>query len=167
MHVSSPPTKLPPVLPPQPEKPKRLAGYTVIEIINSRSYGDVYKVSKKDSGDLLAVKVMLKCRQTAWRTEEQQRELSIMKKLSGKHPNIMNLLGWRETKFNFQLFMPLYDQTLKQFINGSPVPLHAGQVITTQLCSAVTYLHESIILHRDIKPANILMKRKNSRCRWF
>ena len=94
VHVSSPPTKLPPVLPPQPEKPKRLAGYTVIQIISSGSYGDVYKVSKKDSGDLFVVKVMLKHRQTVGRTEEQQRELSIMKKLSGKHPNIMSLLGW-------------------------------------------------------------------------
>ena len=141
------------------EKP-RLVGYTVLEFIANGSYGDVYKASKKSTGELFAIKVMAKCRKTAKKTTEQQRELSLMRGLSRKHDHVVNLLGWRETCFNVQLFMPLYDQTLRQYIRGRSVPLYAGSTIVKQLSSAVAYLHDCSILHRDIKPPNILVKRQ-------
>ena len=141
-------------------KTKRLAGYTVLEFIANGTYGDVYKASKKSTGELFAVKVMTKCRKTAKMTTEQQRELSLMRGLSRKHDHVVNLLGWRETCFNVQLFMPLYDQTLRQYIRGRSVPLYAGSTIVKQLSSAVAYLHDCSILHRDIKPPNILVKRQ-------
>ena len=61
---------LPSVLPAEPMalmtlKTQRLAGYMVLEFIASGSFGDVYKASKKSTGELFAVKVMTKCRKTA------------------------------------------------------------------------------------------------------
>ena len=99
---------LPSVLPAEPTtlKTQRLVGYTVLEFIANGSYGDVYKASKKSTGELFAVKVMTKCRKTAKMTTEQQRELSLTRRLSRQHDHAVNLLGWRETCFNVQLFMP-------------------------------------------------------------
>ena len=75
-------SKLPTTLP-AVTKP-RLAGFSVIEILNSGSFGDVYKAVKNSSGELFAIKVMQKCKKTAKMTTEQQRPLSIMKGLSKK-----------------------------------------------------------------------------------
>ena len=56
---------------------------------------------------MFAVKVMRKRRETAVMTGEQCRELSLMKTLTDKHPNLMPLLGWRETSFDIQVFLSL------------------------------------------------------------
>ena len=149
---------LPAVLPPALESHKKLSGYSVIEIINSGSYGDVYKAEKKGSGELFAVKVMTKTTRTAVLSLAQERELALMKSLRNTHPSIISLLGWRETAFNVQLFMPLYEMTLRQHIRQASVPEDQGKAISLQMCSAVAFLHHSCILHRDIKPPNILMK---------
>ena len=149
---------LPSVLPALASGQKQLSGYNVIEILNSGSYGDVYKASRKGSGEMFAVKVMRKRRETAVMTGEQCRELSLMKTLKDKHPNLMPLLGWRETSFDIQLFMPLYDLNLRQFIKRELVPPKAGKDIVLQVFSGVSYLQDRSILHRDIKPPNILMK---------
>ena len=54
---------LPNVLPPLPKRTYKLTGYKVIDIFNSVSYGDVYKVSKKAApAELFAVKVMANTR---------------------------------------------------------------------------------------------------------
>ena len=149
---------LPSVLPALASGQKQLSGYNVIEILNSGSYGDVYKASRKGSGEMFAVKVMRKRRETAAMTYMQCRELSLMKTLKDKHPNLMPLLGWRETSFDIQLFMPLYDLNLRQFIKRELVPPKAGKDIVLQVFSGVSYLQDRSILHRDIKPPNILMK---------
>ena len=70
----------------------------------------------------------------------------------------MTLIGWRETSFDVQLFMPLYDQNLRQYIQGRSVPCYTGTRIIKQVSSAVAFLHDHSILHRDIKPGNILVK---------
>ena len=122
------------------------------------SFGDVYKVRKKGSGEWFAVKVMVKSSRTAQRSKEQSRELDIMKSLCDKHPHLMKLLGWRDTAFNFQLFMPLYEMDLRKYIQRAPVSARNGKSIMSQLCSAVAYLHANQFMHRDIKPPNILIK---------
>ena len=53
---------LPTTLPSVPTTKQRIAGYRVIEIINSGSFGDVYKALNNSSGELSAVEVMQKCR---------------------------------------------------------------------------------------------------------
>ena len=65
-------------------KTQRLVGYTVHEFIANGTYGAVYKASNKSIGKLFAIKVMTKSKKTAKMTIGQQRELSLMKEISGK-----------------------------------------------------------------------------------
>ena len=122
------------------------------------SDSDVYKASQKSIGELFALKVMTKSKKTAQMTTEQQRELNLMRGLPRNRDHVLKLLGCRETYFNVILVLPLYDQTLRQYIQGRSVPLYAGSKIVKQLSSVVAYLHDWSILHRDIKPPNILVK---------
>ena len=149
---------LPPEILPLVRAQTRLCGYKVVELMSGGSFGDVYKVRKKGFGEWFAVKVMVKSSRTAQRSKEQSRELDIMKSVCDKHPHLMKLLGWRDTAFNFQLFMPLYEMDLRKYIQRAPVSARNGKSIMSQLCSAVAYLHANQFMHRDIKPPNILIK---------
>ena len=151
---------LPEALPPVLTSKKRLGGYNIIEILNSGGFGDVYKTSRKTSGEMFAVKVMSKARRTARMTLQQSRELSLMKAFKDQHPGIVSLQGWRETVFDVQLFMPLYDMNLRQYIKQALVPRPEGREIASQILGAVTYLQCENVLHRDIKPPNILINRQ-------
>ena len=93
---------MPSVLPAEPTtlKARRLAGYKVLEFIANGTYGDVYKASKKSTGELFALKVMTKSKKTAQMTTEQQRELNLMRGLPRNRDHVLKLLGWRETYFN-------------------------------------------------------------------
>lgn len=145
---------------PHPRAPKSLCSYEVIERISGGSFGDVYKVKNSVSGKLFAVKVMVKTSKTAKRSEAQSRELDVMRAISGKHPNVIQLIGWRETAFDFQLFMPLCETNLRKYIQCGPTSIKHCRTMSSHVCSAVAYLHEHQIMHRDIKPPNILVRRQ-------
>jgi serine/threonine protein kinase len=109
---------------------------------------------------IVAVKVMAKNSKSAKRSVEQGRELNILKQLTGLHPNIIQLLAWRETHFNFQLVFPFVHQDLRKFIahHAGLVPIEAARDIGSQLFSALVFMHKRSIMHRDIKPENILVQ---------
>ena len=133
----------------------KLNGYTVFDRLGGGSYGDVYKAQFKGDDKFMAVKVQSKGK--AFRTLEQNRELSLLKNL--KHPNIVQLLAWRETHFNIQLMFPFYDFDMLQYMRmkGSFNGPDASTCIAN-LVGAVAYVHSKDILHRDIKPGNILIQ---------
>ena len=135
------PHTLPSDLPTEPTtlNTQRLAGYVVHEFIANGTYGAVYKASNKSTGTLFAIKVMTKSKKTAKMTIDQQRELSVMKRISGEHKHVVTLIGWRETSFDVQLFMPLCDQNLRQYIQGRSVPVYTGTTIVKQVSSAVAF----------------------------
>ena len=157
---------LPRVLPatqPVTQKQQRNATYTILERIAGGTFGDVYtaKPKQKSSGlpSRFVVKLTHKSLKKAQATTEQEREVSVMKELGeSKHPNILKLLGWRATHFNMQLMFPLYDQDLRGYLKGKPLPPQAHKKLSLDIVRAVACVHSYKILHRDIKPSNILIQ---------
>ena len=65
--------------------------------------------------------------------------------------------------------MELCDGNLKDFIDqnkGKKIPEKDILYIISQICSALTYIHDKGIVHRDIKPENILFKEEDGRIIW-
>ncbi|KAF8494633.1 kinase-like protein [Russula emetica] len=99
-------------------------------------------------------------RQNSGHMQNLVREISILEKLN--HPNIC---GLRETfvpedgGHDFYLVLELVEGgDLLDYIlshNGLSEPM--SQHITSQICSALSYIHEKGITHRDLKPENVLL----------
>ena len=65
--------------------------------------------------------------------------------------------------------MELCDGSLKNFIDqnkGKFIPEKDILYIFSQICSALTYIHEKRVVHRDIKPDNILFKEEAGEIIW-
>ncbi|KAJ3177329.1 hypothetical protein HDU87_004581 [Geranomyces variabilis] len=87
-----------------------------------------------------------------------RREMEVLEKI--RHPNIISLLDWFETKEKYYLVFDLatggelYDRIAKR---GKFTERDAVRIIYTVL-SAVGFLHDRDIVHRDLKPENLLYR---------
>lgn len=75
-----------------------------------------------------------------------------------QHPAIVPVLDFGEWKGVPYLVMPLMRKgTLKQHLNGRPIPWEKAVRFLLPVFDALEYAHRLGIIHRDIKPSNILL----------
>ncbi len=85
-----------------------------------------------------------------------EREAKALAKLS--HPNIVKVMDYGETdKVPYLVMEYLPGGTLKQKMNGKPMPWRDAARLLLPVCRALEHAHEKGIVHRDIKPSNILI----------
>ena len=129
--------------------------YVILQTLGKGSYGSVKKVRHKHLGDIRAMKIVNKVRNTL------SKEIEILRKIS--HPNIINIYEIFEDRKKYYIITEfceggeLFEQiTKKGFYNE----LEAAKIIK-QILQAVNYLHQLNIVHRDIKPENIMLLSHN------
>ena len=120
-HGHSQDANVVPVPTPTPGVGKK-ATYAILERIGGGTYGQVYKAKLntsmgKGKPKIVAVKLLPKSGNTARATTEQRRGIGFKKELRNTPPNVLKLLGWRETHFNVQLILELFDLDLRKYIN--------------------------------------------------
>ena len=130
-----------------------LENYQKIKRIGKGSYGSVYKVIKKNTNIIRAMKVIPKNFQKD--NKEILREINILKNLD--HPNVMKIFEFLEDEKNYYLIQEFCDGgDLDTILNGKKIYCEfLVKFIMYQVLMAINYLHSNNIVHQDIKKKNI------------
>ena len=126
--------------------------YEIVKKIGEGGFGKIYKVKNKESGDIRAMKQIMKSKIPD--IEKFQNEIKILAMVD--HPNIVRLFEVIEDDKYFNLLQELC--TGGELLSKVQKPLKEKEIakIFNQIMSAIAYCHSKGIVHRDMKLENIL-----------
>jgi len=133
--------------------------YTTIKEIGSGSYGRVFRVKNKTTGDIRACKQLTKGKIA--NADKFKLEIDLMIQMD--HPNIIKLYEVFEDNRYIYLIMEecvggeLFDKIITRIQNKNLFSEKEAAGMFQQLMSAVCYCHGQAICHRDLKPENLLL----------
>ena len=133
--------------------------YKIVEQIGFGGMGEVYRAVRDDEHyrKQVAIKVIRAGQDSALVVSRFRNERQILASLD--HPNIARLLDGGTTKEGAAYFvMELIDgQPIDEYSDRHKLAVAERLTLFLQVCSAVQYAHQRLIIHRDIKPGNILV----------
>ena len=138
---------------------RRIGPYQVLREIGRGGMGAVYLAERADGQyeQRVALKLIKRGMDTEQVLSRFRAERQILASLD--HPNIARLLDGGSTDGGVPFFA-------MEYIEGQPIDTYADRHGLTveeriglflQVCVAVTYAHQHLVVHRDIKPLNILV----------
>jgi len=138
---------------------RRIGAYTILEEIGRGGMGEVYRARRADGQyeKQVAIKLVRGGYDTAAVVERFRHERQILASLD--HTNIARLLDGGTTDEGIPyLVMELIEGTpIDQYCDAHKLNITARLQLFQQVCSAVQYAHQRLVIHRDIKPGNILV----------
>jgi tRNA A-37 threonylcarbamoyl transferase component Bud32 len=132
--------------------------FNLLEEIGSGSFGTVYKVEKKATGETFAMKSLSKSKlKKLYQLKYAISECKIMQKL--KHPFILTLYhGFQDEKYLYMILDYCSNGDLSGIIRSQKtLDEKSAKFYLGEIILALEYLHSLKILYRDLKPANILL----------
>ena len=132
-----------------------MENYHVLELIGEGCFGKVYKGRRKYTGQIVALKFIVKKGKSARDLQNLRSEISILKNL--RHSNIVLMLDWFDMPDEICVVTEYAQGELFEVLetDGS-LNEQTVQKIAVQLVAALNYIHSKRIIHRDMKPQNIL-----------
>ncbi|HUA15023.1 MAG TPA: serine/threonine-protein kinase [Verrucomicrobiae bacterium] len=137
----------------------RIGAYDILEQIGHGGMGEVYRAVRADGQFTkeVAIKMVRGGFDTAAVVERFRHERQILASLD--HPNIARLLDGGTTDAGTPyLVMELIEGTpIDRYCDAHRLSISERLRLFLQVCSAVQYAHQRLVIHRDIKPGNILV----------
>ncbi|XP_047978844.1 cyclin-dependent kinase G-1-like [Salvia hispanica] len=133
--------------------------YKSLGKISSGSYGVVYKVEHKRTGEIMAMKEEFNGLSPSTRAE-----IDILKSLAG-HPCIVRFEEVAVDEYDGVYVVMEYMETdLRRYMSlkgdhDHGLAISQVKKLMKQLIQGVEFLHRNKVLHRDLKPANVLVSK--------
>lgn len=145
-----------------PEQIKELTApkegrYEMFEEIGRGSFGVVYRAFDYKLDQEVALKKLPMCHQMSPGTVQRfYREAQIASGL--EHDNIIRVHDYYEESGEYFIIMEMVDgKTLEQYVKDHPVSINEALRIISEICKALDYAHNNMVIHRDLKPSNVMI----------
>ena len=139
-----------------------LAGTTVgrfriLHLLGEGGMGSVYLAERHDGAfeQRVALKLLRGGGKPLLRRFERERE--VLAKL--EHPNIARLIdgGVMPDGQAYLVLEHVDGEPLDRYAARHDLPIRARLGLILQLCDAIAFTHQNLVIHRDLKPSNILV----------
>jgi eukaryotic-like serine/threonine-protein kinase len=138
---------------------KHIGPYRITEVIGQGGMGIVYCAIRDDDEyrKQVALKVVKHGLDTRHIISRFRQERQILASLD--HTNIARLLDGGTSEEGFPYFVMEYidGHPITQYCAAKHLQLSERLKLFQQVCAAVQYAHQKLVIHRDIKPSNILV----------
>ena len=132
--------------------------------IGSGAFAEVWICTHKRSGEIRAVKILLKAGISDQDIKNRTvfMEVEILKTLD--HPNVVKVYEYFEDDQQYYIVMEYCDggDVFDKIESAGPLTERYAAKIMKFLLSGLCYLHSKQVVHRDIKPENLLMINSNN-----
>jgi len=130
---------------------------TVIQRVGRGTFGDVYRAWDPRLDRQVALKILRRRELTTSGTDsaiiDEARMMALL-----RHPNVVTVYGAERIDGRVGIWMEFVEgRTLEQEVRETG-PFHADDLlaVATDLCSALSAVHQAGLLHRDIKAQNVM-----------
>ena len=141
---------------------RRVGVYRLIEQIGEGGMGEVYRAERADGlyDKQVAIKFVRVGFDTKAVLERFRHERQVLASLD--HPNIARLLdgGTTEEGVPYLVMELIEGIPFDQYCENHKLNVNERLRLFLQVCSAVQYAHQHLVIHRDIKPGNILVTKE-------
>ncbi len=138
---------------------KRLGSYRIENEIGRGGMGSVYLASRADDEyqKRVAIKLIKRGMDTDFIVRRFRNERQILATLD--HPNIARLLDGGTTDDGLPYFVMEYveGQPFYRYCFDNKLSTVARLKLFREVCGAVNFAHQNLVIHRDLKPGNILV----------
>ncbi len=138
---------------------QRIGVYRVVQQIGRGGMGSVYLAERADEEfeRRVALKVIRRGMDTDEIVRRFRSERQILAHLD--HENVAKLLDGGTTEDGRPYFVMEYveGQPIDEYCDARKLPIRRRLELFQQVCSAVHFAHQNLVVHRDLKPGNILV----------
>ncbi|HKG22908.1 MAG TPA: serine/threonine-protein kinase, partial [Blastocatellia bacterium] len=143
----------------EPVEGRRIGVYRVTGLVGRGGMGNVYHAVRDDDhySQEVAIKVVKRGMDTDFVLDRFRHERQILAGL--EHAHIARLLDGGTTEHGLPYFVMEYieGQAITDYCETRQLSVPERLKMFRQVCAAVGYAHQKLVVHRDLKPGNILV----------